>query len=96
MEAQIHNTTFWISCTNPKLLIKFFNKALEKSGFTVLKTIEHEFEPAGFTQLWLLAESHFAIHTFPEKQTTYVELSSCNYDKYCNFVGYFLNNKSEL
>ena len=39
-------------------------------------------EPEGYTALWLLGESHFAIHTFPEEQKTYIELSSCNLEYY--------------
>ena len=33
-------------------------------------------------------ESHFAIHTFPEENKTYIELSSCNEEKQI----YFVNN----
>ena len=41
------------------------------SGFTVLKFVDHAFEPQGYTALWLLAESHCALHTFPEEQKAY-------------------------
>ena len=39
--------------------------------------MEHYFTPYGYTALFLLAESHFALHTFPEENKTYIELSSC-------------------
>ena len=56
------------------------------SGFTVLKFVDHAFEPQGYTALWLLAKSHCALHTFPEEQKAYLEISSCNSDMYVNFV----------
>jgi len=56
------------------------------SGFTVLKFVDHAFEPQGYTALWLLAESHCALHTFPEEQKAYLEISSCNSEMYVNFV----------
>ena len=56
------------------------------SGFTALKFVDHAFEPQGYTALWLLAESHCALHTFPEEQKAYLEISSCNSEMYVNFV----------
>lgn len=56
------------------------------AGFNVLGFIEHKFEPQGYTVLFLLGESHFAVHTFPEHGKMYVELSSCNKAKYKEFL----------
>lgn len=56
------------------------------SGFTVLKFVDHAFEPQGYTALWLLAESHCALHTFPEEQKAYLEISSCNSEMYVDFI----------
>lgn len=56
------------------------------SGFTVLKFVDHAFEPQGYTALWLLAESHCALHTFPEEQKAYLEISSCNSEMYVKFI----------
>ena len=39
-----------------------------------------------FDELLRKAESHFAVHTFPEFGRTYIELSSCNLDFYLNFL----------
>ena len=47
------------------------------SGFQILDKCEHYFPVQGYTGLWLLSESHFAIHTFPEEDKTYIELTSC-------------------
>lgn len=86
MKAKIWNNNFWIEQTDPTILVEAFNDVLKRSGFTVLKFTEHHFEPYGYTALWLLGESHFAVHTFPEEGKTYCELSSCILDKYVDFV----------
>lgn len=59
---------------------------LSLCGFNVLEVVEHHFQPQGYTCLWLLAESHFAVHTFPEHGRTYIELASCNGAKYRHFL----------
>ncbi len=80
-KAEIFNETWWISNTNPVFCKTTFKELLGTSGFTILNVVEHHFDQQGYTCLWLLAESHLAIHTFPEENTCYVELSSCNKDK---------------
>jgi len=63
-----------------------FDEILRRSGFNVLNVSEHHFQPQGYTALWLLCESHFAVHTFPEFGRSYIELSSCNLEYYQNFL----------
>lgn len=55
-----------------------YDGILRRAGFGILEITRHYFQPQGFTALFLLCESHFAIHTFPEEGRTYIELSSCN------------------
>lgn len=86
MEAKIWNYSGWINNTDPNELKNKLSRLLDKAGFTILGEIDHEFQPQGYTKLWLLAESHFAIHTFPEHGATYLELSSCNEDKMYAFM----------
>lgn len=56
------------------------------SGHTVLDYTRHAFTPQGLTSLWLLAESHMALHTWPEEGLAYVQLSSCNEQKANEFI----------
>ena len=77
MQAKMNRIAFWIEETKPFIIKKMFINKLGESGFGILKQTEHYFEPQGYTGLWLLSESHFAVHTFPEENKTYVELSSC-------------------
>ena len=78
VEAVVYNFQQWISVTDPTILIDEFTKLLKISGYQVLNYIEHSFPNGGFTCLWLLAESHLAIHTFIADNKTYIELSGCN------------------
>ena len=77
MKAKMNRWFDWISDTDPDGLDKKYKSALKESGFKILSECEHRFQPYGYTKLYLLAESHFAIHTFPEEGKTYIELSSC-------------------
>ncbi|MEM6362698.1 MAG: S-adenosylmethionine decarboxylase [Bacteroidota bacterium] len=86
VEARIYNHSEWIRDINHETLKESFREILLKSGFGLLSQMEHHFEPQGYTCIWLLAESHFAIHTFPEESTTYIELSSCNKEMYDQFL----------
>ncbi|MBT3208363.1 MAG: spermidine synthase [Bacteroidetes bacterium] len=78
MNKLIFNYTKWIEVIEPELLNTKLNSILNASGYNILAQVDHHFKPQGYTGLWLLAESHLAIHTFPEKNKTYIELSGCN------------------
>lgn len=77
MKAEIFNYQEWVGECIPCVLESFYEYLLKKSGFTIVKQIKHFFDPIGYTTIYLLAESHLAIHTFPEENKTYIELSSC-------------------
>ncbi len=77
MKAVMYNYNTWIKYQKEEKLIPNLEKKLLKSGFTVIDKVEHYFTKQGYTGLWLLAESHFAIHTFPEEDKIYIEISSC-------------------
>jgi S-adenosylmethionine/arginine decarboxylase-like enzyme len=44
----------------------------------VVKEVRHRFEPQGETILFLLAESHFALHTYPEHAYLSLDLYLCD------------------
>ena len=60
-----------------------YSSWIEETNPKVL--LEH-FEPIGYTALFLLSESHFAIHTFPEHNQTYIELTSCVKKQFDYFI----------
>jgi len=78
VQAIVYNFQQWITITDPSCLKKEFNELLSLSGYHVLNFIEHFFPNGGYTCLWLLAESHLAIHTFITDKKTYIELTGCN------------------
>lgn len=92
MQAKIYNKRFFLNQCDERWLKSQFEVLLKKSGFHIENFIEKKFEPFGYTALFLLSESHFAIHTFPEENKSYCELSSCVKSYYDNFV----NNLDEI
>lgn len=86
MKAQIFNYRIWVKNHDPQYLKTQLFELLKLSNFEVLDFVEHRFKPYGYTVLWLLGESHLAIHTFPESSRSYIELASCNEWKYQRFL----------
>lgn len=85
MKAQIFNLREWVNETDGQKLYCKYKQLLELAGFNIVGEVEHWFTPQGYTCLFLLSESHFAVHTFPEEGKTYIELSSCNKKYFDNF-----------
>jgi S-adenosylmethionine decarboxylase len=48
-----------------------------KANATPLDLVEHAFEPQGKTSCYILAESHLAIHTYPEHAYVSLDLFTC-------------------
>ena len=46
-------------------------------GVTVINSMKHEFPGGGISGLVLIAESHAAIHTWPEHDKAWIELATC-------------------
>jgi S-adenosylmethionine decarboxylase len=54
------------------------NEVVVRAALHVVSTSEHVFEgPGGVTAMYLLAESHLTIHTFPESGVATVNLYCC-------------------
>jgi S-adenosylmethionine decarboxylase proenzyme len=72
----------------------------EKYNFTILKKVEHAFQPQGLTLLYLLSESHISIHTFPEKRYLALDIYTCreysNNDVYLEIYEYIIGAFSAL
>ena len=68
---------------DPQLLLdgeRFRAKCLEMvsaSGLTTMDATFHTFDGGGFTGTVVLAESHLAIHTWPEYRYAAVDIFSC-------------------
>jgi S-adenosylmethionine decarboxylase proenzyme len=54
-------------------------RAVEVSGLTLVGECFHQFAPQGVTGAVILAESHLAIHTWPEIGSVTIDIYVCNY-----------------
>src|SRR5436189_621638 len=70
---------------DPQLLLegeKFRAKCVElveASGLTAVGVSFHQFEGSGFTGCLVLAESHLAVHAWPERQGLTLDVYVCNH-----------------
>lgn len=63
-----------------KEVVNLLKELVERSGLEPLKSDYHDFEGCGTTAVVLLAESHVAVHTWPETNNfVVVDISVCNY-----------------
>lgn len=52
--------------------------AAQKSGATIVQKCFHTFSPHGLSGVIVIAESHIAIHTWPEHRAIAVDFFSCS------------------
>lgn len=70
---------FWYGkiIEDPKKFKAILEKSVKVAKSTPLETIIHKFSPQGITGVVLLAESHLAIHTWPELNYTAIDVFTC-------------------
>ena len=62
---------------NPVLMRTLLHDISSGLGLRSLNEMFHQFDPRGVTGVLLLAESHIAVHTWPEHNHAIVELLTC-------------------
>jgi len=77
MQAEMNHYITWISYEEERVLSVRLEEMLLASGFHIVNKCEYFFPVQGYTALWLLSESHLALHSFPEENKIYLELTSC-------------------
>lgn len=50
---------------------------IRASGATICGSVEKAFDPHGYTCLYLLAESHVSIHTYPQEGALFFDAFTC-------------------
>ncbi|PCI93517.1 MAG: adenosylmethionine decarboxylase [Flavobacteriales bacterium] len=74
------------------------NDAAAASKATIIKSVFHQFSPQGVTGVVVVAESHLAIHTWPEHGYAAVDFFTCNlkmdYKKAYDLLVERLNSKN--
>jgi S-adenosylmethionine decarboxylase len=74
-------------------LAELLETALRMAGATILKMVGEKFQPQGVTLLFLLAESHASIHTWPELGYCAVDLYTCGEKTETHKAADFLKHK---
>lgn len=54
---------------------------IAQAGLTLLSTRFHQFAPGGATGVAILAESHLAVHTWPETGHVTLDVFVCNFSR---------------
>jgi S-adenosylmethionine decarboxylase proenzyme len=62
---------------DPEAVEQLLYAAAKKANNTPIKAVVHKFSPHGVTGVILLAESHIAIHTWPECNYVAVDIFTC-------------------
>ncbi len=62
---------------NPEFIDEIMTKAAVLAGATVVQKVFHMFNPHGVSGTVVIAESHLAIHTWPEYGYAAVDLFTC-------------------
>lgn len=70
-DADAHKLNDLVRCQS------LLNKIVSVAGLTQIKALSHAFQPQGLSIISLLAESHLAMHTWPETGTAYITLTTC-------------------
>lgn len=78
VKTTIYHYQAWLAYQDPAQVTPILEQMLQNAGYRIVGFTEHHFSPQGYTCLWLLAESHLALHTFPEEGRSYLELSGCS------------------
>lgn len=64
--------------TESNVLEKMLTEAAVSAGATVVQSCFHQFSPYGLSGVVVIAESHLAVHTWPEHRAVCLDLFSCS------------------
>lgn len=63
---------------DPEFIRHLSIEAARIGNATILKEVTHEFSPHGISCVLVIAESHLAVHTWPEHRYVAVDLFTCD------------------
>ena len=58
-------------------LVETIEKSISFAKMNVVNKNIHGFKPHGHTAVWILSESHFTLHTYPESNYISVDCYTC-------------------
>jgi S-adenosylmethionine decarboxylase proenzyme len=59
------------------LIVSAVADGITRSGATICGMQTKRFEPAGFTAMFLLSESHVSVHTYPDQNSLFFDAFTC-------------------
>jgi len=62
---------------DPSRLERILTEAIRRSGGTIIRPCFHQFSPHGVTGVVVIAESHVAVHTWPEFGYCALDVFTC-------------------
>ncbi len=74
--ADIHDCDRMVINSIP-LMKKILTDAASQVGATVREVMFHKFSPYGISGVVIISESHFAIHTWPDRSFLALDLFTC-------------------
>jgi hypothetical protein len=60
--------------------LPLLHRIVRELNLHVVSKTGFQFEPVGYTFAFVLSESHFTIHTYPEYCSCYIDIFCCNAD----------------
>jgi S-adenosylmethionine decarboxylase len=58
--------------------LPLLNEIIQALNLNVVAQAGHQFSPIGYSHAYVLSESHFTIHTYPEYRSCYIDIFCCN------------------
>ena len=58
--------------------VPLLDNIIRTLDFHVVAHTGHQFSPMGYSYAYVLSESHFTIHTYPEYHSCYIDMFCCN------------------
>jgi S-adenosylmethionine decarboxylase proenzyme len=74
--VEVFNVDFSLA-DSPSGLNRRLGKILKAANIPVIRKCKYEFTPQGLSMVYILAASHLAIHTWPEKGYLHLDLVTC-------------------
>ena len=79
LTADLHDCGAATAMSDPQALRRLCIDAVQSAGLTPVGELFHRFAaPGGVTGMVLLAESHLAVHTWPERSAVTLDAYVCN------------------
>ena len=74
-------------------ILPVMDKIVEQFQLKVVEKALHQFEPFGFTGVYVLSESHLSIHTFVEERKIALDLYTCYFFDYSKELYELMKNE---